>query len=76
MGNPYCEQKIIVTNDSAPPSVHRPYPDFMSFSSDVNETRSLFGLYAIMVTMVATSVLIHSTSHSHHIRITFASHSW
>ena len=41
--------------DTHPRAGCRPYPDFMSFSSNVNETRSLFGIYAIMGTPMVMS---------------------
>ena len=39
-----------------------PYPDFMSFSSNVDETRSLFGIYAIMGTPMIMSFDIRDDS--------------
>jgi len=49
-------------NDAFPRSGCRPYPDFMSFSSNVNETRSLFGIYAIMGTPMVMSFDIRDDS--------------
>ena len=46
---------IAALNKTFPRASCRPYPDFMSFSSDVNETRSLFGIYAIMGTPMVMS---------------------
>jgi hypothetical protein len=40
----------------------RPYPDFMSFSSNVAETQSLFGIYAIMGTPMVMSFDIRDDS--------------
>jgi hypothetical protein len=45
---------IAALNGTFPRAGCRPYPDFMSFSSNVAETQSLFGIYAIMVSERAT----------------------
>ena len=53
---------IAALNGTFPRAGCRPYPDFMSFSSNVAQTQSLFGIYAIMGTPMVMSFDIRDDS--------------
>jgi hypothetical protein len=54
------ERVIAALNTTYPRLGCRPYPDFMSFSSNVKQTQSLFGIYAIMGASVYPGVAMHA----------------